>query len=1742
MSEMANIFSLQHLRNGVIFENKDAAVLGLSEQSTQDGAISLARYYADSESGTVKTLIGVNYNALGMTDPTNVSASYTIYDADKDAFDELKALVDKINGDENSEGSFKYAIKQAVEALEGSDDLTYDTLKKLEDAIKQEVSDREAAFNNLTASSVADENKIVTDVTQTEGKISATATELTSVKLGGYAEGGDAKIAATDTLGGALGKLQGQINAMDKEASAEAGKVLTTVAQADGKVSETKSAVKDLQLGGYAKGDDAGTIETNDTLNTAFSKLENKIIASTSASTIISSDKSINASPSTAGTDVSVNIKSDEKVLKKDGNNGLYTDIKLSGITEGLEANVREEYALVGGDGTKLGDTVIKVYKDSALLSVALLHASGDTLPSYDKSQQKWTDIADSAQSEANLALCYAYEDVNGELHVVAVLVGSFLRESEFKDGLQVVGGEVSVKKDASSESFLTIGSDGVKISGIQDAINGAVQTASGNVVTEITNKINDLDSSVTGTGATTNITVSVSQKDGKLTELTINDSKVATKESVDTLTGQVESLSGKVDDVEDSVTALSGKVDGVEANVTALSGKAITSISMTGGNASISAASDGTKQAALNVDGSTVKMTSYSKPSGGVVEATDSVNEAVAKLDEAITKKANKTDVYTKDEVDGLIGGITSGDTGTTIMKVNVEMTGGTASATTNATGATIFIDTDASQIKMDGYTSSTGGTITTADTIAQAIAKLQHKTDSINTNGITIFSPSGSVGQLVNGYNYYMDSPNQTIKITADDEYDGTDGKYPKLNVDVDEAKLKLKTINGQTITGEGNITISSTGGTDNLADIDILQGFGGESIWDNSQTSVCVSTSGEPLVMKLTNSDGESRYVSMPGKGMTLTIKSSDYSLYDMVSFTPSYCKEDATEFDPQITGTLTLSGATTTKSGLMSKEDKVKLDNVPTEFATINGQSITNGGNIVISSSGSVVAEDTKVQQKAANTVSTGRYNVILAQTANSTQQETGTVNKAPYMLFDADSKNLTVGDTYPTSKSEGTFALIGTDGLQVGRVDSSGLDEINFKVSEYGVCTSKSFVKNEGTDSQILMADGSVRNISGSGDVLNINAIDIDADMSTYSVVLNYNLRYNGTNGIKVDADSTMIPAATTSKAGVMSIADKAKLDYIPDTLLTPEVSFDSTASAVTLSVGTVELVGGDTDVVYGTISAATSTNAGVMTKDDKIKLDSLEKGVFIIDKKSSTSLIRNENKFYFNSSDNSISFAHDYGLGSEGNLDICDFKVNADALQLKTINGQSIVGDGNIVIDGGGGSTIIQGVGKVDETSNGTGEIFNSYSGSSKNVASGMYSHAEGEGTISRNNSSHAEGAETSAMTDCGHAEGYMTLAEGLYASHAEGTSTSAMSQSSHAEGEETIANGKYSHAEGNGSNASGNGSHAEGGGTTANGRYSHAEGSNTFARNEGEHAEGKYNVSNTGSTNDKQTIHSIGIGVGDTSRKNAVEVMGNGDMYIKGIGMYDGTNYSSSQTLQEVIESFNNNLANVDILQGFGGTSLWNDKTLRSCVSMPSPQQPLVLKLTNSKGESREISIFGNSSSVISITSDDGTLNAQISETEKFGYCKEDRTQFAPASTFSGSIPSATSSKTGLMSKEDKAKLDSLPIPIVIDCSSYTTMSDVLIRGVGGKWRDIVENRCGNLFFIDRNGSIGAFTYFYNSESDEIQGTGQIMATTSRFTDLNNNVNYQVPVLLFYTNSHDSGGIYQNGDVLYEW
>ena len=166
-------------------------------------------------------------------------------------------------------------------------------------------------------------------------------------------------------------------------------------------------------------------------------------------------------------------------------------------------------------------------------------------------------------------------------------------------------------------------------------------------------------------------------------------------------------------------------------------------------------------------------------------------------------------------------------------------------------------------------------------------------------------------------------------------------------------------------------------------------------------------------------------------------------------------------------------------------------------------------------------------------------------------------------------------------------------------------------------------------------------------------------------------------------------------------------------------------------------------------------------------------------------------------------------------------------------------------------------------------------------------TTAGKYaSHAEGDSTTASGSRSHAEGDSTTASGEASHAEGNHTTASGNYGSHAEGYYTTASGEDSHAEGYYTTAGGSESHAEGYHTTASGSRSHAEGYYTTASGSKSHAEGNYTIAYNESEHAQGKYNVSDI---NNSGTLFTIGNGTADNKRHNVVGIYHNGDINIEG-------------------------------------------------------------------------------------------------------------------------------------------------------------------------------------------------------------------------------------------------------------
>ena len=219
---------------------------------------------------------------------------------------------------------------------------------------------------------------------------------------------------------------------------------------------------------------------------------------------------------------------------------------------------------------------------------------------------------------------------------------------------------------------------------------------------------------------------------------------------------------------------------------------------------------------------------------------------------------------------------------------------------------------------------------------------------------------------------------------------------------------------------------------------------------------------------------------------------------------------------------------------------------------------------------------------------------------------------------------------------------------------------------------------------------------------------------------------------------------------------------------------------------------------------------------------------------------------------------------------------------------IKTINNTSILGSGNIDIQGGSTYTAGRGIDITNDTisfslpiSAGTGAD-SIIEGGVANKASGNQSHAEGFSTKATSQGAHSEGMYTTASNTAVHAEGISTTASG-YGSHAEGNNTTADGQyGSHAEGYYTRADGQY-------------GSHAEGYYTRASGGYgSHAEGRSTNATNESEHASGRYNVSNkaNGTFGDSgNTLFSVGNGTADNARHNAFEVRQNGDIYLSSGG-----------------------------------------------------------------------------------------------------------------------------------------------------------------------------------------------------------------------------------------------------------
>lgn len=78
-------------------------------------------------------------------------------------------------------------------------------------------------------------------------------------------------------------------------------------------------------------------------------------------------------------------------------------------------------------------------------------------------------------------ALSIVYILVDQSYKIVNINLSKFIEEAEFKDGLQVTDHKVSVKLDTSTEPYISVSSDGIKLSGIKDTVDKMSSIYNGN-------------------------------------------------------------------------------------------------------------------------------------------------------------------------------------------------------------------------------------------------------------------------------------------------------------------------------------------------------------------------------------------------------------------------------------------------------------------------------------------------------------------------------------------------------------------------------------------------------------------------------------------------------------------------------------------------------------------------------------------------------------------------------------------------------------------------------------------------------------------------------------------------------------------------------------------------------------------------------------------------------------------------------------------------------------------------------------------------------------------------------------------------------------------------------------------------------------------------------------------------------------------------------------------------------------
>lgn len=317
------------------------------------------------------------------------------------------------------------------------------------DAIPSEVQD---ALDNAIAAIKGAEDSEIDDAYDTIKKIADAL-----VTINGSGEGSISK-AEQDAKDYADAQITAAVQALDVADTAVAKSFVTEVSETDGKIAVKRGAItskdKTVVIGDGADG--GIDLKANVDGTTIVVNGETGVMSVASAALVqyVGQDAIAVSEEEEGEKTISLKLDAADKVLTQT-TDGLLANINLTwSNTAGLK--------LIGKGGTEIATVPATDFvKDGMLQNVELKTASAE-------------EPVGEVQSGTFLVFTFN-TDAGGK--VINLNVTSLIDVYTAGNGIEVTGKVISVKRDGSSEAFLTIGADGIKLSGVQDAIHTAQQT-----------------------------------------------------------------------------------------------------------------------------------------------------------------------------------------------------------------------------------------------------------------------------------------------------------------------------------------------------------------------------------------------------------------------------------------------------------------------------------------------------------------------------------------------------------------------------------------------------------------------------------------------------------------------------------------------------------------------------------------------------------------------------------------------------------------------------------------------------------------------------------------------------------------------------------------------------------------------------------------------------------------------------------------------------------------------------------------------------------------------------------------------------------------------------------------------------------------------------------------------------------------------------------------------------------------